>query len=849
MKKLITLLATVMIFVSANAATYSFSFKNTPVSEALIRFNKEFSDIYINFIHNELSKYRTSANIDTDDACQAIKQIVGQNPITVIKNGNTFYIEALQHGKYEYRGRVVGHDNNPVAAATIMLLNPNDSIVLTYGITDDNGAFAIPCDKSEVIAKITCLGYKPLSRKLSDFTVGIIRMEQLPIELKGVKVDADNTLLYSDRAVFIPTSRQKSASQNAIDLLRHMAIPQLFINPSTGAVTDNGGSAVKIFFNYMSATKEDIEGLRTADVRRVEFLEFPSDPRFRGAQRVVHFIVQEYEYGGYTKFTTSENFPAGLVGRLNAFSKFSFKNLTYDFYVGGNVYDSRHSGEYAASSYSLKDVDGNGYTVNREETLSASRVKQSDFPLTFRTTYNTKQFQMRNMVAFTHKDNSSNLRKGELTYSEYPEMSYTYHRSNPRRYNYLSYSGAFFFVFPHQMSLNVAPRFSYTHNNDYSSYVASNLTDIKRSASEDIYNYRVNTIIQKQIDKNNSISFEVDGGDNVNRLRYTGASDCNSLYHNALLTGEIGYNFKTRNISLNTDAGVCWERVGINGIKQNDIYPYTHIWLSFSPNSKNKLSTYFQFASNTPGISFKSSDVLQSNEFMYITGNPYLKNSRHITFNLSYSWIPTKQLSANVFSNYFKLFNRFFVDYSLFDGAHALLRSYTNDGSYVNYKTGIAVSWKLLNGDLHLYARPQFLVYKTTGSYRKSLYQFDTSIQATYYLGNVYLQAYYNSPDKWINATAPQTVWGYDSHSLSAGWSRDEWNINVSAFNFFNNGWVDQKVVTESKYYVEHRTAVSRTPHLRFNVAVTYTFGYGKKVKRENEVGEQSDGAPSAIIK
>ncbi|MGM9859361.1 MAG: hypothetical protein ACI31C_01260, partial [Muribaculaceae bacterium] len=118
------------------------------------------SDIHINFICNELDKYPVTATIHTNDAYDMLRQLVGLNPVSVISSNGRYYIEALQHGKYCYIGKAVGNDNEPVVAATVMLLAPKDSTVITYGITDEMGRFSIPCDKWGVIGKLSCIGYK-----------------------------------------------------------------------------------------------------------------------------------------------------------------------------------------------------------------------------------------------------------------------------------------------------------------------------------------------------------------------------------------------------------------------------------------------------------------------------------------------------------------------------------------------------------------------------------------------------------------------------------------------------------------------------------------------------------------
>ncbi len=198
-------------------------------------------------------------------------------------------------------------------------------------------------------------------------------------ELNEVVVQAQMQRTSSAKSTYTPTGKQKNAAQNAVDLLRQMAIPQIRINPIDETVTDNVGGNVAIYINFLEASKEEMEGLRTADVRRVEYLEFPTDPRFRGAERVINIIVQEYAYGGYTKITANENFLVGLSSRVNFFSKFTYKKMTYDLYAGANNWNNHHIGNTTEGIYRLTDNDGKEYSVTRKETLDT--ISRINIPL------------------------------------------------------------------------------------------------------------------------------------------------------------------------------------------------------------------------------------------------------------------------------------------------------------------------------------------------------------------------------------------------------------------------------------------------------------------------------------
>lgn len=417
MKNILLVIMAALCAVASHADTFTYRFNHTLLSEALSRIAEQHPDIQINFIYNELDKYKTSAHINTDDAFQALKQTISLNPVSVTKNKGRYYIEALQHGKFCYTGRVIGSDNEPVVAATVMLLAPKDSTVITYGITDVAGRFSIPCDMQGVIGKLSCLGYKTTIKRFNAFSTGTTLMEEQAVSLGTVTVEADNAHLYSDKSVYMPTATQKNASQSGSELLNHMAIPQLGII-SGNSITTNGGKPVAVFIDYLPASENDLLAMRVSDVKRVEYLEYPSDPRLQGNPYVINFIMQQYEYGGYAKAYGFGTFLNGHQEQIIGNVRMQYKRMTYD--LMGSAYNSgsSHTGSDMTETFRLPQDDGTVEQFERISELESSKRHRNNYYLIFKATYNSDKVQASTLINSNLDRQPNTVQNGKVRYSQ-----------------------------------------------------------------------------------------------------------------------------------------------------------------------------------------------------------------------------------------------------------------------------------------------------------------------------------------------------------------------------------------------------------------------------------------------
>ena len=848
MKKITTLAVAMLTVVSAYAYRYDFTFNNTPISQALVKVARENSDVNISFIYKELDNYRTSARIRTDNAYDAIHKIIGLNPISVIRKGDNIYVEALQHGKFSYSGTLMGSDHEPVAAATVMLLAPGDSTVVTYGITDADGRFSIPCDRRGVIGKLSCMGYKTTYRPFNSFNLGTITMEELPIKLKAVTVEGDYATIYSDKTVYRPNQRQKNSSQTATDLLSRMAIPQLYVPLGSTSVSTVGGEPVAMYIDGVPATADELKMMRMADVRTVEYLDFPSDPRFQGHPHVINFRMVRYEYGGYAKVLGTENFIVN-TGNAQANVRLVRKNMTYDL-MGYAYYSANdHTGAYQTETFRLPETNGGDRIFDRVSETESSKYRRQNYETSFRALYSSEKATANSQVSFGLERMPADDASGHVAYTSNAYTSSSYNSLSDSRANYFRYKGFYFFALPKSNSLTVNANYSHSHTNQASSYSESGMASILNAAKDNTNAANARLAWGHDFGNRHSLQIHSYGLYEHNRTNYSGTLSALDLSKTGYLQIGATYNLNLTKFSGSASFGWSWLHTKLNEVGADSNYPYVDLSLQYQFNKKNYLNGVFHYSVWPPSSNYKSENMIQVSPFLWHTGNPRLKSHRSYDIGLFYTFIPSNRFNLSAFASAWLVGNRDAFVYEPYeDGILRTIRQPIGHFSHYNY--GINASSNFMDGNLQLSGRLEHLIVRNGEPFNVNHSVISYYLQAIYYLKQFNFAIAYTSPTGSDNYNSMSGIWTKKRGTfvIQAGWSNSSWNLRLTAQNLQRWHWRTTTDSMNSEFYSFSRQNLGIDSHAFVQLSATYTFGYGKKVQAGNDHSKQS-GTSSGILK
>lgn len=93
-----------------------------------------------------------------------------------------------------------------------------------------------------------------------------------------------------EKIIIIPNKKEKQLSNSPASLIGTMHLAML--KEKDGEIVTLSGERANIFINGIKADKVDIATFWPKNVKRIEYYESTSNPKYSGARNVVDFIVQ-----------------------------------------------------------------------------------------------------------------------------------------------------------------------------------------------------------------------------------------------------------------------------------------------------------------------------------------------------------------------------------------------------------------------------------------------------------------------------------------------------------------------------------------------------------------------------
>ena len=276
MKQFVIFLIALCCCTSMHGQHITRNYDNVSMSEALRDLNELSSDYTISFMYNELEDFRVTTSIKHQSVPDALRQIIGFYPIRVSERGKgSLFVECIQKTSARYKGHIIDEKGQPVAYANVYLLSPSDSgRVIGGGVSNEAGLFVIPCDVMPVVARISFIGYKTLTRQFNSSELGTIQMQPDSYRLNGVEVKGSRPLVRIKDDAFVTTVEGSYLSKMGTgnDVLTH--IPGVLHNGSNIEVLGRGTPLVYVNGRQMRDLGE-LNQLSSDQIKDVEVVMTP----------------------------------------------------------------------------------------------------------------------------------------------------------------------------------------------------------------------------------------------------------------------------------------------------------------------------------------------------------------------------------------------------------------------------------------------------------------------------------------------------------------------------------------------------------------------------------------------
>ena len=349
MNRYMTLILTLLLTVSMQAQKrISREYNNVSLSDALNQLAEQQTGYTIYFLYNELEDFRITTTVKNKHLPEAIQQMIGFYPIRVTTStdddGRKIFVECTHKTDHRLTGTIIDEQGHPIAYANVAILNPTDSTLLSGGVSNEIGYFAIPYEQDKILARISYVGYKTIYKIRSQPEVGTIRLQPETIRLNGVQVKGERIVSGTENGHLVynmPMLLQLYPADNAYDAL--VSIPGV---SEMGGTIMFSGQAVTLIINgkptTLSADKvvERLRQMPAAMLAKAEVM--PSAPaKYHVRGMAINIVTKDFAgtnqfsgqlMGGWEQGKYGEGYAGGSVlynhGKLGIDASYRFTHGT-----------------------------------------------------------------------------------------------------------------------------------------------------------------------------------------------------------------------------------------------------------------------------------------------------------------------------------------------------------------------------------------------------------------------------------------------------------------------------------------------------------------------------------------
>ncbi|MDE5551696.1 MAG: outer membrane beta-barrel family protein, partial [Muribaculaceae bacterium] len=323
------------------------------------------------------------------------------------------------------------------------------------------------------------------------------------------------------------------------------------------------------------------------------------------------------------------------------------------------------------------------------------------------------------------------------------------------------------------------------------------------------------------------------------KIDYNGSYDNDFNQTLSLVRVKLRGSWKPRsNVSLTVNPFITVNYRKVQGLPTfHAVNPHVETYFNWSQTDITSMRAWLHYITHQVPASAVNNVLQQQNPFLWLKGDPNLKNYNVLMAGLTQTWISSNWLTTTLLLDYSRINHVIYRNYTAASAdLGGVILSYTDCGTENTFKVGMNFNLNLFNRRVSLNLMPHWVWLNTPDKVQSFNYnRFIINANAGYNFKNFRIWCYYNGAQK-----------NYYNHGKYYDYIPDIWGAGIA----YGNGNIYASFVVQDMFHNKsnqifdsdfdnyHSYQVSHMRGRCFMLNLSYTFGYGRRV--DNDIYIQS---------